>query len=119
MRVAVHASCLSPILTPREQNDIQMVSSLYRTHRGLSPDAKGASLYAFDALARAARNRVIKNNLTADLSADKGNCATFLLRIEGVLDGLFRDLASTDSSNLKVRTERLTTDRLRGGFCRP
>ncbi|KAL1941265.1 hypothetical protein VTO73DRAFT_7477 [Trametes versicolor] len=88
-------------------NDVQMVSSLYRTHRGLSPDAKGASLYAFDALARAARNRVVKNNLIADLSADKGNCATFLLRIEGVLDGLFRDLASTDSGNLKEKAKKI------------
>ncbi|KAI0664297.1 hypothetical protein C8Q70DRAFT_228455 [Cubamyces menziesii] len=82
-------------------NDTQMVSILYRTHKGLSPSAKVWSLYAFDALARAARNRANKSNMTGNLSSEKGNCATFLLKIEGILDGLFQDLILSGSDELK------------------
>ncbi len=78
-----------------------MVSILYRTHRGLSASAKVWSLYAFDALARAARHQVNKNHVVADVNAEQGNCATFLLKIQGVLDGLFRDLVI---SGIKVST---------------
>ena len=85
-----------------KQNDTQMVSILYRTHKGLSPSAKVWSLYAFDALARAARNRANKSNMTGNLSSEKGNCATFLLKIEGILDGLFQDLILSGSDELKV-----------------
>ncbi|KAI0629380.1 hypothetical protein C8Q77DRAFT_1143609 [Trametes polyzona] len=97
----------SRILTMDAQNDVQMVSILYRTHRGLSTDAKGASLYAFDALARAARNRAVKNNLVGDLTAEKGNCATFLIRIEGILDGLYQDLLSTNNDSLKEKAKKI------------
>ncbi|KAI0831807.1 hypothetical protein BC628DRAFT_1415313 [Trametes gibbosa] len=88
-------------------NDIQMVSILYRTHRGLSTGAKVASLYAFDALARAARNQVAKNHITGDLASGKGNCATFLLRIEGILDGLYRDLVLSGSNELKEKAKKI------------
>ncbi len=88
----------------RMQNDTQIVSILYRTHKGLSSNAKIWSLYAFDALARAARSQVNKYRLVADVNSEKGNCATFLLKIEGILDGLFQDLASSGSPELKVST---------------
>ncbi|KAI0372609.1 hypothetical protein BV20DRAFT_34029 [Pilatotrama ljubarskyi] len=88
-------------------NDVQMVSLLYRIQKGLSPSAKGSNLYAIDALARAARNRVVKQNITGDLNSGRGNCATFLLRIEGILDGLFQDLLSTHSDELKEKAKKI------------
>ncbi|KAL7280387.1 hypothetical protein ACG7TL_005313 [Trametes sanguinea] len=88
-------------------HDTQMVSILYRTHKGLSTSAKVWSLYAFDALARAARNRANKSRMTADLTSEKGNCATFLLRIEGILDGLFQDLISTGNDDVKEKAKKI------------
>lgn len=61
-----------------------------------------SSLYAFDALARAARSFVNKRGITGDINSAKGNAATFLLKIEGVLDGLFHDMVSLDNSETKV-----------------
>lgn len=78
------------------------MSILYRTHKSLSPSNKINSLYAFDALARAARSQVNKHNLTGDLNTEPGNCATFLLKLEGVLDGLFQDMLSTKHPEAKV-----------------
>ena len=84
------------------QNDTQLVSILYRTHKSLPMSAKVSSLYAFDALARAARHQVNKRHLVVDASSEKGNCATFLRKMEGVLEGLFHDLASSGSPEIKV-----------------
>ena len=84
------------------QDDTQLVSILYRTHKGLSSSAKVWSLYAFDALARAARHQVNKNHIVAGVNAEQGNFATFLVKIQGVLDGLFRDLISSGNPELKV-----------------
>lgn len=82
--------------------DTQLVSSLYRTHKTLPPASKSSSLYAFDALARAARNQVNKRNITGDLTTKPGNCATFLLKMEGVLDGFFQDMMTVDLPEAKV-----------------
>lgn len=79
-----------------------MVSILYRTHKGLSSSAKISSIYAIDALARAARHQVNKTKIVADVNAGSGNCATFLLKIEGILDGLYHDIVSSRNSELKV-----------------
>lgn len=84
------------------QNDTQLVSILYRTHKSLPTPGKVSSLYAFDALARAARSKVTKYNLTGDVNSEKGNCATFLLKIEGVLDGLFQDMVVTGTPETRV-----------------
>lgn len=86
----------------RYQQDTQLVSILYRTHKSLSGSAKISSLYVFDALCRAARHQVTKQGLTGDINSEKGNCATFLLKVEGVLDGLIQDMISTGSSEAKV-----------------
>lgn len=43
-----------------------------------------------------------KRGVTGDVNSGKGNAATFLLKIEGVLDGLFRDMVSLDNSEAKV-----------------
>ena len=80
-----------------------MVSILYRTHKGLSTSGKTWSLYAFDALARAARHQVNKNHINGD--SMHGNSATFLRKIEGVLDGLFQDMVATGTDDLKVRSQ--------------
>lgn len=115
MEVRVYSSIVcSRVLTfssRQSQQDTQLVSILYRTHKSLSTSAKVPSLYAFDALARAARSQVNKHNLTADTSSERGNCATFLLKVEGVLDGLFQDMVSSGSSEAKV-SPSLPTDHL-------
>ena len=79
-----------------------MVSILYRTHKSLPPTSKVSSLYVFDALARAARHQVTKHGLTGTVYSEKGNCATFLLKTEGVLEGLFQDMLSTGTEESKV-----------------
>jgi protein NRD1 len=79
-----------------------LVSILYRRHKSLPADKKVHGLYAFNALATAARHKVNKHGITADLNAEKGNCATFLLKMDGVLDGLFKDMLSTGNSECKV-----------------
>lgn len=94
------------------------MSILYRTHKSLSPASKIHSLYTFDALARAARSYTTKHSQTGDLNTEPGNCATFLLKVEGVLDGLFRDMLRTDHPDAKVspiplgNTDRVSWTRL-------
>jgi hypothetical protein len=58
-------------------------------------------LYAFDALARAARSYATKHKLSA--KSEKGNCATFLLKMEGVLDSLVKDMVTCELEEAKVR----------------
>ncbi|OBZ73758.1 hypothetical protein A0H81_06361 [Grifola frondosa] len=85
------------------ENDTELVLILYRTHKKLkNRTAKVSSLYVFDALSRAARNQVNKRGLTADGGSTQGNCATFLLKVEGILDGLFGDMVSSGNTELKV-----------------
>lgn len=98
--VLIVFSALAPTLC--FQNDTQMVSILYRTHKGLSSTGKTSSLYAFDALARAARHHANKNHAVADVNSGQGNSATFLLKMEGILDGLFQDMVTNGTNDLKV-----------------
>jgi protein NRD1 len=84
------------------QHDTKLVAILYRTHKSLSSSAKVSSLYAFDALARAARSYATKRGITGDLNSSIGNAATFLLKVEGVLDGLFQDMTTLDNAEAKV-----------------
>ena len=84
----------------RVQHDTQLVSILYRTHKSSSGTAKINSLYVFDALARAARHQVNKNK--PDVHAIVGNCATFLIKVEGVLEGLFQDVLNSGHTESKV-----------------
>lgn len=84
------------------KNDTQLVSILYRTHKTLAPSSKIHSLYAFDALSRASRSKVSKLGITGDINAEKGNCATFLLKIDGILDALIQDMMSIGTSEAKV-----------------
>jgi hypothetical protein len=76
------------------------VSILYRTHKSLPATSKISSLYVFDALARAARHKVEKQGLVND--SQIGNCATFLQKVEGVVEGLFQDMLSIGSPEAKV-----------------
>lgn len=76
------------------------MSVLYRTHKSLPAAAKVASLYVFDALARAARHHCTKNNLSAD--SHTGNCASFLLKVESVVEGLFQDMIVIGTPEAKV-----------------
>jgi hypothetical protein len=78
------------------------VSILYRTHKSLHPVCKVNGLYAFDALARAARSHATKHGQTADVKDGKGNCATFLQKMEGFLHGLFKDMLTIEGEEPKV-----------------
>ena len=75
---------------------------MYRTHKSLRASSKISSLYCFDALCRAARAYAVKHKQTGDVNAVKGNAASFLLKIEGVLDGLFQDIYSSGVPEAKV-----------------
>ncbi|KAF7315204.1 CID domain-containing protein [Mycena indigotica] len=88
-------------------DDTQLVSIMYRTHKTLTPSAKISSLYVFDALARAARSQVVKQGLTGDINSQPGNSATFLLKLEGILEGLFQDMISTGTSEGKEKTKKV------------
>ncbi|KAG6825500.1 hypothetical protein H0H92_003487 [Tricholoma furcatifolium] len=88
------------------QNDTQLVSILYRTHKALPPSAKVPSLYVFDALSRAAKSHVNKHG-TSGTDATQGNCSTFLSKIEGVLDGLVQDMMTVESSEAKEKTRKV------------
>ncbi|KAI0339630.1 hypothetical protein BDW22DRAFT_1361205 [Trametopsis cervina] len=87
------------------EQDTQLVSVMYRTHKSSSAASKIHSLYAFDALSRAARNQVVKQKL--DVHAIVGNCATFLIKVEGVLDGLFQDILSSGHPEAKEKTKKI------------
>ncbi|KAF9454301.1 hypothetical protein P691DRAFT_653043, partial [Macrolepiota fuliginosa MF-IS2] len=85
--------------------DTQLVSTMYRTHKSLSATSKISSLYVFDALARAARQQVIKHNLSERHTT--GNCATFLLKVAGVLEGLFQDMLTAGPPGAKEKTKKI------------
>ncbi|EIN09505.1 hypothetical protein PUNSTDRAFT_112962 [Punctularia strigosozonata HHB-11173 SS5] len=89
------------------EDDTQLVSILYRRHKSLPVDKKIHGLYAFNALACAARHKVNKHGITGDINAEKGNCATFLLKLDGVLDGLFKDMLATGNSECKEKTKKV------------
>ncbi|KAK0466956.1 uncharacterized protein EV420DRAFT_1626384 [Desarmillaria tabescens] len=63
------------------------------------------SLYVFDALSRAARHQVNKHELSAGSS--QGNAATFLSKVEGILEGLFQDMLSTGKDEFKEKTKKI------------
>ncbi|KAJ6619886.1 hypothetical protein B0H10DRAFT_1127585 [Mycena sp. CBHHK59/15] len=98
---------LTEIALKSMQDDTQLVSILYRTHKSLQTPAKVSSLYVFDALARAARAQVVKHGLTGDIISRKGNAATFLLKVEGVLEGLFQDMISAGTPESKEKTKKV------------
>lgn len=53
-------------------------------------------------MCRAARSQVNKYKLTGDINIEKGNAYTFLLKIEGILDGLFQDVLASGLPEAKV-----------------
>ncbi|KAG8861435.1 hypothetical protein FRB96_002884 [Tulasnella sp. 330] len=87
------------------ENDTQMVSILYRTHKTLPTTSKIPSLYIFDSLARAARSQATKHR--ADASSSTGNAATFLVKMEGILDGLIQDMIAIGTTESKEKTVKI------------
>ena len=83
---------------------------LYRTHMSLQPPYKVPSLYAFDALARAARAHTLKHGYTGE--AKSGNSTTFLLKLEAVLEGLFQDMMGSAVPEGKVSKKHIHTNLL-------
>ncbi|TFK39832.1 hypothetical protein BDQ12DRAFT_681310 [Crucibulum laeve] len=100
-------SKLTEIALKSMEHDTKLVATLYRTHRSLPTAAKVHSLYVFDALARAARHQANKHNLAADPSSQKGNCATFLLKLEGIVESLFQDMISSDGTEAKEKSKKV------------
>ncbi|KAG1880487.1 hypothetical protein C8R48DRAFT_684230 [Suillus tomentosus] len=98
---------LTEIALKSVEHDTKLVAILYRTHKSLSSTAKVSSLYAFDALARAARSYATKRGITGDMNSRTGNAATFLLKVEGVLDGLFQDMIALDNAEAKEKTKKV------------
>ncbi|KAI0042196.1 hypothetical protein FA95DRAFT_1564573 [Auriscalpium vulgare] len=98
---------LTDIALKHMENDTQLVSILYRTHKALPSSSKVASLYAFDAVARSARSDVKKRGLSGDMATQPGNSATFLLKLDGVLDGLFKDMTSDTIPEGKEKTKKI------------
>jgi len=88
-------------------NDTQLVSILYRTHKSLPTVSKVSSLYIFDALSRAARHHVVKHGISGDAYTQPGNCATFLLKVGGVVEGLFQDMVTSGSPESKEKTKKI------------
>ena len=56
----------------------------------------------FDALVRAAHGYVVKHSVVADSTPGKGNAATFLAKIEGIVEGLFEDMISSGAPEAQV-----------------
>ncbi|KAG2128551.1 hypothetical protein DEU56DRAFT_818918 [Suillus clintonianus] len=98
---------LTEIAMKSVEHDTKLVAILYRTHKSLSSAAKVSSLYAFDALARAARSYATKRGIVGDINSSTGNAATFLLKVEGVLDGLFQDMIALDNAEAKEKTKKV------------
>ncbi|EUC54827.1 hypothetical protein RSOL_074910 [Rhizoctonia solani AG-3 Rhs1AP] len=87
--------------------DTQMISLLYRTHKGLPTPNKISSLYVFDSIARAAHRTKAKKSLVADLHSSTGNAASFLIRLEGMLDGLVEDMLAHGPPEAKEKTRKV------------
>ncbi|KDN47773.1 hypothetical protein RSAG8_03193, partial [Rhizoctonia solani AG-8 WAC10335] len=87
--------------------DTQMISLLYRTHKGLPTPNKISSLYVFDSIARAAYRTKSKKGLVADLNNSAGNAASFLIRLEGMLDGLVDDMLAHGPPEAKEKTRKV------------
>lgn len=93
-----------PLIAPL-QFDAQLVSALYRTHKALPNSSKISSLYVFDALARAAKHQAVKRNYPVNV--DKGNPATFMLKLEGILEDFFVDLCAATSTVPEIKARVL------------
>ncbi|KZT41715.1 hypothetical protein SISSUDRAFT_1042519 [Sistotremastrum suecicum HHB10207 ss-3] len=98
---------LCEIAMKNMENDSQMVSIMFRTHRSLSASGKVSSLYAIDALARNAKGAIEKKKVIADPNSPTGNCATFLLKLEGVLESIIQDMISTGTPEAKEKTKKI------------
>ena len=75
---------------------------LFKMHKGLAPSQKVSSLYVFDALVRASHGYVVKHSVVADPTPGRGNAATFLAKIEGIVEGLFEDMMSSGAPEAQV-----------------
>lgn len=49
----------------------------------------------------------MKHGITGDDYTQPGNCATFLLKVGGVVEGLFQDMVTSGSSESKVSQLKL------------
>ncbi|KAB5592537.1 Rpb7-binding protein seb1 [Ceratobasidium theobromae] len=85
-------AALTTLALSSMQSDTQLLSLMLRTHKALPPASKVPSLYVFDAVARAAHRTAAKHALVANLASPTGNAASFLLRLQGILDSLVDDM---------------------------
>ncbi|KAI0317157.1 hypothetical protein OF83DRAFT_174914 [Amylostereum chailletii] len=89
------------------QHDTQLVSVLYRTHKSCKSQPKIHSLYVVDSLARAARRYADKHGQTGDANASPGTCATFMLKLENVLDGFFQEMTAPNVPEGKEKSKKI------------
>ena len=94
---------------PNLQHDTQMVSILYRTHKSLPNSCKVSSLYVFDALARSAKQQANKQN--------DAKAASFLSKLGGVVDGLYRGMQDPDIPEGKVSKQLSSPPRSNWSSC--
>ncbi|KJA28043.1 hypothetical protein HYPSUDRAFT_178187 [Hypholoma sublateritium FD-334 SS-4] len=111
---------LTDIAMKNMENDTKLVSILYRTHKSLpNTAAKIYSLYVFDALSRAAKHHATKHNLSGDAFSNPGNAATFLLKVGGVVEGLFQDLVTGGTPESKEKTKKILDIWIKGSTFPP
>ncbi|KAH9479400.1 Protein NRD1 [Psilocybe cubensis] len=111
---------LTEIAMRNMEHDTQLVSVLYRNHKSLpTAAAKVASLYIFDALARAAKHHATKHNLSGDAFTHPGNSASFLFKMGGVVEGLFQDMLATQSPETKEKTKKILDIWIKGNTFPP
>ncbi|CCO31170.1 Rpb7-binding protein seb1 [Rhizoctonia solani AG-1 IB] len=100
-------TALTELAVEKMHADTQMISLLYRTHKALPPSNKVSSLYVFDSIARAAHRTKTKKGLVADLNNSIGNAASFIVRLEGMLDGLVEDMLTNGPPEAKEKTRKV------------
>ncbi|KAF8595776.1 hypothetical protein BDV93DRAFT_419456, partial [Ceratobasidium sp. AG-I] len=100
-------TALTELALENMQADTQMISLMYRLHKGLPTSNKVSSLYVFDSISRAAHRQRSKKALVADLNSSVGNAASFLVRLEGILDGLVEDMLAHGPPEAKEKTRKV------------
>ncbi|KIY49975.1 hypothetical protein FISHEDRAFT_23804, partial [Fistulina hepatica ATCC 64428] len=96
---------LTEVALKLTDQDAKLLSVLFHTHMNIPASSKVSSLYVFDSICRAARRQTIKHNLTTD--GDKGNAATFLLKTQRILEGLFQDIIASNPSEGKEKAKKV------------
>ncbi|KAF8307789.1 hypothetical protein DL93DRAFT_2222028 [Clavulina sp. PMI_390] len=94
-------TALTELAMKNMKSDARIVSALFRTIRQVPSENKISTLYAFDSVARAAKNQAVKKGLSA--KAAEGNAATFMVKLEAIVEDVFSDLAKATTEVPEIR----------------